>query len=148
MSDSLQEKINSVNQKTKELNALYHVAASRSGVPDSEVAIWSVLLDSGEEYSQRDLALLLSLPVQTVNSIVSNMVKRGHVELDHSPGTRNRKTVRVTDSGRAYVDEKLMWIFEAERNAVKQTNPDDIDKLVELMDDYISCLRGELRLGE
>lgn len=146
MSKKLQDKINTINQRTKELNSIYHFAATRSGVPDGEMAIWSALLGSDEEYSQRDLALLLSLPMQTVNSIVSNMVKRGHVTLDHSPGTRNKKIINVTDSGHEYADENLQWIFEAERSAANHADPNDIDRLIELMDNYISYLRDELNL--
>lgn len=148
MSKELQKKIKSINQRTKELNSIYHLAAARSGVPDCEVAIWSLLLGSDEEYSQRDIALLLSLPVQTVNSTVSNMAKKGHVSLEHDPGTRNRKTIRVTESGKKFAEQNVRWIFDAEQKAAKQANPDDLDRLIELMDNYISCLRDELGLEE
>ena len=148
MSKELQEKIKSINQRTKELNSIYHLAAARSGVPDGEVAIWSILLDSDEEYSQRDIALLLSLPIQTVNSTVSNMVKKGHVSLEHNPGTRNRKTIRVTVSGKQFAEQNVRWIFDAEQKAARQASPDDLERLIELMDGYISCLREELQLDD
>ena len=148
MSKELQEKIKSINQRTKELNSIYHLAAARSGVPDGEVAIWSILLDSDEEYSQRDIALLLSLPIQTVNSTVSNMVKKGHVSLEHTPGTRNRKTIRVTVSGKQFAEQNVRWIFDAEQKAARQASPDDLERLIELMDGYISCLREELQLDD
>ena len=148
MSKELQEKIKSINQRTKELNSIYHLASARSGVPDGEVAIWSLLLDSDEEYSQRDIALLLSLPIQTVNSTVSNMVKKGHVSLEHNPGTRNRKTIRVTVSGKQFAEQNVRWIFDAEQKAARQASPDDLERLIELMDGYISCLREELQLDD
>lgn len=148
MSHDLQEKIIAVNQKTKELNALYHSAALRAGIPDAELCVWSVLLCSDEEYSQRDLALLLSLPPQTVNTIVSNMVKKGYISLDHCPGTRNRKVVRTTEAGRTYAEKNVRWIFDAEQKAVGQTDPADVDRLIELMGTYISSLKEELGFAE
>ena len=148
MSSELQGKITAINQRTKELNSLYHIAAVRSGISDGEVGIWSLLLGSEEEYSQRDIALLLSLPVQTVNSIVSNMVKKGFIFLDHSPGSRNRKTIHVTAKGMRFADQNVRWIFDAEQKAIAQTESEDIDRLIELMDDYISCLKEELQLSD
>ena len=148
MSDSLQEKINAVNQRTKELNALYHSAALRAGVPDGELGVWSVLLCSDGKYSQRDLAFLLSLPPQTVNSVVSNMTKKGYVTLDRVPGTRNRKVVCTTDAGRAYAEKSIRWIFDAEQRAMSQISSDDLDRLVELMDAYLSRMKDELHAEE
>ena len=46
-----------------------------------------------EEYSQQDICNAWSLSKQTVNSIVSNMVKKGYVYLEMVPGSKNRKFI-------------------------------------------------------
>ena len=136
-----QQQLDIINQRLKELNSLYHSAALKTGISDGEVCVWSVLLSSKEQYSQRDLAELLSLPVQTVNSIVSNMVKKGHVELAHVSGTRNKKTIHLTDEGREYGAREVEWIFDAEREAIAESDPEQIQAFIKLIDTYIKNLK-------
>lgn len=144
MDKTMKEKIDTINHKIKELNSLYRVAAGKSGISDGEVCIWSALLCSEEEYSQQDFSDLLSLPKQTVNSIISNFVKRGFVFLEHVPGTKNRKVVRLTKEGRDYGEEKVMWIFQAEEKALEQADPEQVQVCIEMIETYIQNLKKEI----
>lgn len=144
MDKTIKEQIDAINQRIKELNSLYHVAAGKSGISDGEVCIWSVLLCSEEEYSQQDLSDLLYLPKQTVNSIISNLVRKGFVFLEHVPGTKNRKVIRLTKEGREYGEAKVTWIFQAEEKALEQTEPEQVQACIEMIEKYISRLKKEI----
>ena len=144
MNDSLREHIDTINQRIKELNSLYRVAARKSDIPDGEVCIWSVLLHSKEEYSQQDLSDILSLPRQTINSLISNFVKKGFATLEHIPGTRNQKVIRLTDAGIQYGESNVKWIFEAEQRAMEESDPQEIEAMISLMEKYILRFRAEI----
>ena len=144
MDKMMKDKIDTINQRIKELNSLYREAAGKSGISDGEVCIWSVLLCSEEEYSQQDLSDLLYLPKQTVNSIISGLAKKGFVCLEHVPGTRNRKVVRLTKEGRDYGKEKVMWIFPAEERALEQADSGQVQMFIEMIETYISNLKKEI----
>ncbi len=144
MNADVRNQIDIINQKIKELNSLYHMAASKANVPDGEVDIWCYLLNGTEEYSQQDLCETLSLPKQTVNSLVSGMVKKGYVVLEHEPGTRNRKVIRLTEEGRAYGEENIRWIFEAEQRAMEDTDAAEVKAYVSMLSRYIVRLRKEI----
>lgn len=144
MDNTIKSKIDTINQRIKELNSIYHVAAGKSGISDGEVCIWSTLLCSEEEYSQQDLSEMLYLPKQTVNSIISNLVSKGFVILEHVPGTKNRKVIRLTKEGRDYGEVKVMWIFQAEKKALEQTEPEQVQVCIEMIEKYISNLRKEI----
>lgn len=141
MEQSTKGMIDLINQKIKELNSIYHSAASKSGISDGEICIWSALLNSEEEYSQQDLCDLLFLPKQTVNSIVSNLIKKGFVFLEHVPGTRNRKVIRLSEAGQAYGKEKVMWIFQAEQEAMEGSDPQEVQSTIFMLEKYIVRLR-------
>jgi len=144
MDNTIKNKIDTINQKIKELNSIYHIAAGKSGISDGEVCIWSTLLCSEEEYSQQDLSELLYLPKQTVNSIISNLVRKGFVCLEHVPGTKNRKVIRLTKEGRDYGEAKVTWIFQAEEKALEQTEPEQVQACIEMIEKYISRLKKEI----
>lgn len=143
MDKTIKDQIDAINQRLKELNSLYHIAAIKSDITDGEISIWSVLLESDRKYSQQDISDLLFLPKQTVNSIISNFVKKGFVYLEHVSGTRNRKVICLTEAGRDYGESKVRWIFQAEERALEQTDPEQVQACIEMIEKYISHLKKE-----
>lgn len=144
MDKNTRDQIDLINQKTKELNALYRLAAYKSNISDGEVNIWSVLLNCDEEYSQQDLAELLSLPKQTVNSLVTRMIQKEFIVLEHDPGTRNRKVIRLTEAGRHFGEQHVKWIFDAEQRAMEDTDPQEVMAYISMLEKYISRFRKEI----
>lgn len=53
------------------------------------------------EHSQQDICSMWSLPKQTVNTIITHMVQKGFASLEVVPGTRNRKTIHLTEAGKS-----------------------------------------------
>lgn len=143
MDEQIKRQIDVINQHIKELNSLYHTAAVRSGVSDGEISVWSMLLTTDKEYSQQDLCESLFLPKQTINSIISGLKKKGFIFLEHVPGTKNRKVIRLSDEGRNYGEKNIMWIFEAEQCAMEDTDPHDISILISMLEKYINKLKRE-----
>ena len=143
MDGQVKRQIDVINQLIKELNSLYHIAAVKSGVSDGEICVWSILLKTDKEYSQQDLCELLFLPKQTINSIISGLIKKGYVFLEHVPGTRNRKVIRLSDEGRNYGVKNIMWIFEAEQHAMEDADPREICTLISMLEKYINKLKRE-----
>lgn len=64
--------------------------------------------------------------------------------LEHVPGTRNRKVIRLTKEGLAYGTEKIMWIFRAEEKALEQTDPVQVQTCIELIEKFITLLKKEI----
>lgn len=143
MDGQVKRQIDVINQLIKELNSLYHIAAVKSGVSDGEICVWSMLLTTDKEYSQQDLCELLFLPKQTINSIISGLIKKGYVFLEHVPGTRNRKVIRLSDEGRNYGERNIMWIFEAEQHAMEDADPREVCTLISMLEKYINKLKRE-----
>ena len=144
MDNRNRELIDVINHKIKELNSLYRMAANKSDISDGEVDIWSVLLHTDQEFSQQDLCETLSLPKQTINSLISGFIRKGFVFLEHSPGSRNRKIIRLTEQGKAYGNERVKWIVEAEQRAMADTDPQDVQIYISMLEKYIDRFRKEI----
>lgn len=113
MSEHINKHIEILNQQLKELTAVYHHAANKFGISDSEFWVWYALLILGGEYFQQDICDMWSLPKQTVNSVVANLTKKGFIFLETVPGTRNRKIIRLTEAGRNYGENAVKYTYEA-----------------------------------
>lgn len=141
----IKQQLETLNQQIKELTGIYHQAAARLGISDNEFWVWYTLFVMGEEYSQQDICEMWSLPKQTVNSAVANMVKKKFVKLEAVPGTRNRKLLRLTDSGKSYVEGIVQPVFAAEYRTFVRLSEQERQICISLLGKYIGCFREELR---
>lgn len=144
MGFEMKKQIEIINQQFKELSSIYHSAASQSGISDNEFWIWYALLVLKGEYSQQDICELWCLPKQTVNTIVSNLIKKGYISLEVVPGTRNRKIIRISEEGRKYGEGIVMPVFQKEKNSLKKLSSEEIQLYIDILGKYIHFLKSEL----
>lgn len=85
-----------------------------------------------------------SLPKQTVNSVVMNMVKKDFLKLEVVPGTRNRKLLRLTDKGKRHAETVVRPISEAEYRTIARLSEQERQICISILGKYINCLREEL----
>lgn len=148
MKEQTKQQLENLNQQIKELSGIYHQAAVRLGISDNEFWVWYTVFVMGEEYSQQDICEIWSLPKQTVNSVVMNMVKRELIKLEVVPGTRNRKLLRLTDKGKSYGEAVVRPIFEAEYRTIARLTEEERQLCISLLNKYIRYLREELHESE
>lgn len=132
-----------INQQIKELTGLYRSAVGASGISENEFWIWYALIALEGDYSQQDICAAWSLTKQTVNSIITNMVRRGHVTLQVVPGTRNRKQICLTSAGRQYGESLVLPISQAEQRAWQRLPAQDQLACTAVMAKYIRILKEE-----
>ncbi len=144
MDGSVREDFETIMRRLRELERIYCTAIGRSDISENEFWIWYTLLAFHGEYSQQDINEIWSLPKQTTNTIISNMVKKGYVTLQAIPGTRNRKCIRLTGAGRAYGEGLVMPIYDAERRAAGRLPEGERQACIAAIGQYIDILRDEL----
>lgn len=144
MDQEVKKTLKILNQQVKELTAIYHQAASKYGISDNEFWVWYTLLLMDGEQSQQSICEMWSLPKQTVNSVVSGMIKKGHIYLETIPGTRNKKVIRMTAAGKEYGDNIILHIYGAEQRAVEKLSLHERQACTELLEKYITLLREAL----
>ncbi|MDR0923053.1 MAG: MarR family transcriptional regulator [Hungatella sp.] len=144
MIEQIKKQLEILNQQEKELTAIYHSAAIKFGISDSEFWVWYSLLVLGGEYSQQNICDMWSLPKQTVNSVITNLTKKGYVFLETVPGTRNRKIIRLTEEGKRFGEDRVLHIYEAEQRAIEKMPEQELRTYIALMGKYIALLREEI----
>lgn len=144
MKNTIKDQLEIMNQQIKEVTSIYHAAAARLGISDGEFWVLYALLVPGGEYSQQDICDMWSLPKQTVNSVVLGMKKKGYIYLEAVPGTRNRKIIRLSDSGKEYGENIIFKIYNAEQKTIAKMTAAERRTCIDLMGKYINFLKVEL----
>ena len=129
-----------INRQLKMLSAIYHQVANQHGISDTELWIWYALFTLDGDQSQQSICDLWSLPKQTVNSVVSGMIKKGYVYLESVPGTRNKKAIRLTEEGQKFGEQVVHRICEAEQQLLDSISPEEERICMELFSKYVRFL--------
>ena len=102
----------------KESDRICNDYAAHFGMNNTEFWVLYTLSHEDEPVTQNDLCKEWFLPVQTINSAVSGLVKKGLVRLEAIPGTKNRKSIVLTEEGRELCGRTISVVDEIERAAM------------------------------
>lgn len=133
-----------ITRKVKELSSLYRDAISRCDVSENEFWIWYSLIVLEEQCTQQDLCRAWSLPKQTVNHIINNLVKKEYVTLHAIPGTRNKKIICLTALGREYGSTIVQPVFETEQRVFRKLPQEDRLAFLKFLEKFTAGLRSEI----
>ena len=138
-----QEVLSRIASQEKQFDALYRAVGYRFGLPDCTMWALYYIVSSDEPLTQQDLIEKMMFPKQTINSAVMNLVKSRYVELQIVPGTRNRKTILLTETGRQLSENTVKRMYTAELRAVQTMGERNMERFSELYSAFFSALQNE-----
>jgi len=138
-----QEYLSRIAAQEKQYAALYRAVGGQFGLPDCTMWALYYLVSSDEPLTQQDLIEKMMFPKQTINSAVMNLVKSRYVELQIVPGTRNRKTILLTETGRQLSENTVKRMYTAELRAVQTMGERNMERFSELYSAFFSALQNE-----
>ena len=121
-----------LNQIWRKTSDQYHIYAAHHGLSDP--ALWALysLCETDQPITQNELAQMWQLPKQTVNFTVSTLVQKGYLTLEQLSGARNRKALRLTEAGRAFCQQVITPLVEAEERSLLRLNEEERRLMLEL----------------
>ncbi len=144
MEATAKERLERINQQIKEMAGIYRNAVSSCGVSENEFWIWYALIVMEGDLTQQDISGIWSVSKQTVNTIITHMVQKGYVTLEFIPGSRNRKRIALTESGRRCGEALVMPVFQAEQQALEGLTRQEQDAFTAILEKYIRKLKESI----
>lgn len=126
-----------------EIDALYHEAALKMGVSDSILNILYVVCEQEGQCYQSDVFKLTGMSRQTINSAIRKLEKDEMVYLEQGPG-RNT-IVCLTKKGRAFSEEHVYPLFEAENKIWNEWTDEERKQYLTLTQKYRDALKKYTR---
>lgn len=144
------EKIRAMNialtQLAKREEELYHHYGTFCGLSDPAVwVLYTLYEDEKNIYTQNDLVSMWSFPKQTLNNTVSNLVKKGWVQLEQLPGARNSKAIKLTKEGQQVCYEKILPLMLAEERSLTRLTDDEQRTLLRLFEKQCTYFEEEIK---
>lgn len=144
MNHTTEEQLEIINQQIKELASIYRTAVSNLGISENEFWIWYALINVEETLSQQDICSMWAYSKQTVNTIISHMVKNNYVTLEVVSGTRNRKNIRLTEKGKKFGESVIVPISNAEVRALGRIPLKERAACIAVLKEYTKLLKEEI----
>lgn len=128
------------------LNIIYEDYARKAKVSYNFLYILNTIKES-PNCTQKQICEQTLLPKQTVNNVISNLLKNDYIKLVELSENRRIKTIHLTDKGKQYADTLIPHIHHANQLAMETLTKEQQETLLHLMDIYVSAFRKEM-LGD
>jgi len=112
---------------------LYEAYARALGINFTAIVILDHIRH--EACTQKELCSKLMMPKQLINGVIKVFWEKGYVQLKEASDRRN-KNIILTDKGRAYADEVLTPLQNAERESWGTLSTEEIEALAVTMEKY------------
>lgn len=118
----------------------------QKGLDLTENELWIVLEvgDAAGVLCQADLARRLHLPVQTINSALTKLIKRGWLQRVALPNNHKAKGIVFTEQGEQECLSRLEKVYAAERTAIQAIDWQTWQIILEAISQYTSVLEDSL----
>ena len=128
---------------TTKIDGAYYLFSRRLGIKEN-VLVLIYALDDGKPHSQKQMCEDWLVPKTTINTNVKELVRAGYVMLYPGAGTRE-KIIGLTDAGKAYTEQIMRRVYEAEQAAMKRTLQQFSPQFVDAIDFFADCLHNEFQ---
>lgn len=123
-----------------ETNKLYAQWARQHGITINTLMVMYMIRNT-EDCTQQDICSMLMLPKQTVNSILNDLERQGHVSRQTGGIDRRQKILTFTREGRQYAEAILTALYRAEAKAFRAMSTEQINGLIDNSHIYLRHFR-------
>ena len=140
--DKIKSNLATMGAIDSQSDALYRRVSAAFGLSMCETWIYYFLTLYGSA-TQRQLSERMAFPPQTVNSSIKKLTNAGMVELDEAQTDRKSKKLRLSKTGREFVDVTVSRLLAAEIRATAQFGEEKTKAYVALREEYLGLLKAE-----
>ncbi|MDE6167437.1 MAG: MarR family transcriptional regulator [Acetatifactor sp.] len=142
MGEYVSAQMKRLNYLTSEIDGVYHKAALKLGLSDSEMMILYSICNEGDSCLLHDICKFSGASRQTINSGLRKLEKAGRVSLEACGGRKKR--VCLTKQGRELVQNTVVRVIQAENDILNSWPEEEREAYLELTKRYLEALRNKV----
>ena len=122
-------------------NRFYYKFAKRYDMSDMALYTLQIIFYSNE-CIQNDLAEKLSLPKQTICSILNNFEKKGYIKREINPKDKRNRFVNLTKKGLEFAKPIIEDLENLDKSVLKCLTDEDIKKYTDCQKEIIKFMEN------
>jgi len=109
----------------------------------SPALLWVLYaLNDGNPHTQIEISNDWELPKTTVNTVIKELQRDGHVDLVPIKGNRREMSIVLTESGKKFADDVLSELYKKEAAAFKSIGTEG-QGIIEVLEKLANKLKGD-----
>lgn len=143
INEKSEQKWRRFNYISNEINALFHEAALKMKMSDSELTILYTICNEGDGCLLSYIYKSSGISKQTINSAVRKLEKEEIVYLKNLDG--RSKKIFLTEKGQVEMETKVLRILEMENEIFRSWTEEEQEMYVELTQRFESSFREKVK---
>ena len=143
MENYVSKEMKRCNYLIGEIDAVYHEMALNFGLSDSAMRILYAVCDSGESCLLQEICRRSGVSKQTINSAIRKLEAEGIVYLEQAEG--KNKNVCLTKEGKRLAKQTVIRIMEAENDIFASWTKEDVDKYLNLTEEFLTAMKKKAK---
>lgn len=139
---NLPQDMKRLNDAIGRINGLYQQWEQAMGINPYVMQVLSDLF-SEKETTQKKISQRHKLPKQTVNNVVSALVKQGYLTMRPSSLDGRERILLLTDSGLSYAEELLAPIISLDERIAERLGAESYRRITSCLEQYGDALEQE-----
>ena len=135
------DRVRQINYLTSEIDSLYHQAAVKLGLSDSEACVLYALCEQNGSCLLSDIYKQSGISKQTINSALRKLEAERILYLEPYKG--NAKKVTLTPKGIQYAKDTIVKLYEAEIRAFASWSEEEMEIYIRLIKKDVVSLKEQ-----
>lgn len=136
------EYIKAINCVSNRIDYLYEKWAKHQSVNSYHLKILYMIWVA-EVNTQKEIANIYDMPKQTVNTIITELHKKGYIKLIPSKKDMRSKVIKLTDKGIQYAESIVRPLVEFEKNVLEKMGEKRVKMMIDTMIQYADLFEKE-----
>lgn len=136
------EYIKAINCIVNRTDYLYEKWAKQQSV-NSYLLMILYMLSAADINTQKEIANIYGMPKQTVNTVITDLHKKGYIKLIPNEKDKRSKVIKLTDEGMQYADAIVNPLLSCEKNVLEKMGEKRVGMLIDTMNQYADLLEKE-----
>ena len=145
MSKVFENQIKGIDAAVDRTNSLYVKWSKLQGENYYVSSILYMIYASGI-HRQKDMSDVWGMPKQTVNTVITELVKNGDILLTADEKDKRSKRIELTKKGVQYAKSVVNPLIECEKKVIEKMGEARVRLLIETLSEYAAYLEEEMEL--
>lgn len=136
--------IKAITSAVDRTDYLYEKWAKKQGVNNYVSRIMYMLYLSGVN-RQKEMVENYGMPNQTVNTVITELQKKGYIILIPDENDKRSKIIKLTQEGINYANKIVTPLLDCEIRVLKKMGTQRVEMLIDTMNQYADLLETEMK---
>lgn len=136
--------IKAITSAVDRTDYLYEKWAKKLGV-NNYVSRIMYMLYLSEVNRQKEMVENYDMPKQTVNTVITELQKKGYIILIPDENDKRSKIIKLTQEGINYANKIVTPLLDCEIRVLKKMGTQRVEMLIDTMNQYADLLETEMK---